>query len=359
LSSYKAIDLGDISIYHSGDITWAEAGQSILFSRTVSGLTNIWKYSFGDRSMSQITYGAGADYSPMPDPGGKGIFFVNGKFSGSLTVYNANSKVSSDITSSEDATLPVISPNGKHVAYITLPTLQNRQVWVSDIDGSKKVKVAVGDLATGRWAPDNFHLTFFDQVTGSGAKINIVGADGSGLRQLPQKGTWISDSVWSPDQKFLYVSNWTGSNFEIWKWSVDGSTSEKITENCCRATSGDPSGKYLLGAIASGQKAGVYELSVADKKCIPLLPGVETVIVNFARNGKSFLYAIASGAEVTIYRQAWEDGKLVGLPQVALKVPFAFPLFSNGNTYDFSKDLATIVYRRPGGHADLYLLSQK
>ena len=31
----------------------------------------------------------------------------------------------------------------------------------------------------------------------------------------------------------------------------------------------------------------------------------------------------------------------------------------NGYAYDFSPDLSTIVYARPGGHADLYLLSQK
>ena len=52
--------------------------------------------------------------------------------------------------------------------------------------------------------------------------------------------------------------------------------------------------------------------------------------------------------------------KTHGSPQVALKVPFAFPLdYANGNAYDFSGDLSTIVYARPSGHADLYLLSQK
>jgi len=40
-------------------------------------------------------------------------------------------------------------------------------------------------------------------------------------------------------------------------------------------------------------------------------------------------------------------------------VPFAFPLAYIGNAYDFSRDLSNIVYMRPGGHADLYLLSQK
>ena len=85
-----------------------------------------------------------------------------------------------------------------------------------------------------------------------------------------------------------------------------------------------------------------------------------TFSANFARDGKSFLYAVASRGEVTIYRQPWKDGKTIGAPQVALKVPFAFPLiYAGSNAYDFSRDLSTIVYARPGGHADLYLLSQK
>jgi len=63
-----------------------------------------------------------------------------------------------------------------------------------------------------------------------------------------------------------------------------------------------------------------------------------------------------------MYRQPWKDGKVIGTPQVALKLPFTFPLYygsSYGSSYDFSHDLSTIVYARPGGHADLYLLSQK
>jgi len=38
---------------------------------------------------------------------------------------------------------------------------------------------------------------------------------------------------------------------------------------------------------------------------------------------------------------------------------FGQAFYLGGNAYDFSKDLSTIVYAHPGGHADLYLLSQK
>ena len=71
------------------------------------------------------------------------------------------------------------------------------------------------------------------------------------------------------------------------------------------------------------------------------------------------MYAVPSRHDVTIYRQPWQDGKLIGQPQVALKLPFAFPLVAGGNAYDFAPDLSVVAYARPGGHADLYLLSQK
>jgi Tol biopolymer transport system component len=87
LTSHEAVDLGEMPAGSGGDPAWAEPWNSILTSRTVLGLTNIWKYSLQDRSLTQITFGTGIDYSPMPDPDGKGIYFLNGRPSGSLTAY--------------------------------------------------------------------------------------------------------------------------------------------------------------------------------------------------------------------------------------------------------------------------------
>jgi serine/threonine protein kinase/Tol biopolymer transport system component len=355
LTKHEAVDLGEISAKY--DFAWAEPGKSVLFSRTVNGLTNIWKYSLKDRALTQITFGTGPDFAPMPDPGGKGIYYVNGKSSGFLTAYHVHSKESTDIVS-ESASQPIISPDGKRVMYVTLPAPQRSELWVSDIDGGNKVKIATGEnLGTGSWAADNSHLSFTE-----GAKAYIVAADGSSLRQLPPTGgTFIGGAVWSPDQTSIYVSTWekTGTTFDIWKWNVDGSDAERFVDNCGFAADADPSGRYLLGAVFSGEMVGIYEVSISERKCIPLLPGHLTFSVTAARDGKSFLYAVASRGEVTIYRQPWKDGKLIGASQVALKVPFVFPLEYNGNAYDFSRDLSTVVYARPGGHADLYLLSQK
>jgi dipeptidyl aminopeptidase/acylaminoacyl peptidase len=244
--------------------------------------------------------------------------------------------------------------------YVTFPISEKVELWTSDIDGGNKVKIATaeareGALLTLNWAPDNFHLSF-----SQGSKLFIVGADGSGLRQLPSMaGMTISNAVWSPDQKTIYVSaaeNAQWYTHTIWKWS-DGANPEKLVEGCSYAYDIDPGGKYLLALFDFGEKTGVYEVPISERKCIPLLPGV-TSGASFAPDGKSLLYGVASRGEVAIYRQTWKDGKVIGTPQVAVKLPFVFPLIYGGS-YDFSRDLSTIVYARPGGHADLYLLSQK
>ena len=359
LISHKATDLGAVS--GNTDVVWAEPGKAVLFSRNVSGLTNIWKYNL-DGTLTQITLGAGPDYSPMPDPAGKGIYYVNGKSSGFLTTYHVHSKESKDIAS-DDATQPEISPDGKRVMYTTLPAPNRNELWVSDIDGDNTVKLATGEiLKTATWAQDNFHLAFVNAGANEEDKAYVVGADGSGLRQLLRTENTIWNVVWGRDQKSIYVSGPEKASqiLTVWKWNVDGSNPEKFVENCCIVYDADPSGQYLLGVVPKGETAGIYEVSISDRKCVALLPGVATFTVAFARDGESFLYAVPSRAEITIFRQAWRDGKIIGAPQVALKVPFTFPLgYATGNAYDFSKDLSTIVYARPGGHADLYLLSQK
>ena len=358
LTTHEAVDLGEMLGF--GDVTWAEPGNSILFSREVDGLTNIWKYGLRDRSLTQITFGTGDDYSPMPDSGGKGIYYVNGRASYSLTAYHVHSKQSIDIVP-DGATQPIISRDGKRLMYVTFPVSGKVELWTSDTHGGNKVKITTGeareeDLLTLNWAPDSFHLSF-----SQGSKLYIVGADGSGLRQLPSmEGMIISNAVWSPDQKSVYVSAVEGPEFTntIWKWS-EGSNPEKLVQKCGFAYDIDPAGKYLLALFNYfGEKARVYEVPLSERKCISLFPAATNGAI-FAPDGKSLLYALASPREVAIYRQPWRDGKVTGESQVALKLPFKFPLHY-GNESDFSPDLSTIVYMRPVyGQADLYFLSQK
>ncbi|HXZ13614.1 MAG TPA: protein kinase [Candidatus Sulfotelmatobacter sp.] len=358
VSSHSASQLGELA--SNSDVAWADPGKTIVFSRTAGGLTNLWQYNLDDHSLTQITSGPGPDISPMPDPTGKGIYYVNGKSSGFLTVYHVNSNESADIET-ENVTQPVLSPDGKRVMYLTMPEKGRSEIWVSEIDGGKKVKLASSArLASGTWSPDGTHVSFAEN-SGTDGKQYVVEADGKALRHIPLSADFVLGSVWGTDSNTLYVAGLTKapSKFVTWKATADGSEVEPFLEGCGVITDATPDSRYLLALHSRGEAAGIYEISLADKKCLTLVPGVTTLSAVFAADGKSFLYAVASRGEVTIYRQPWRDGRLAGPVQEALKVPFAFSLTYGGTSYAIARDLSTIVYARPGGQADLYLLSQK
>ncbi len=343
------------------DYVWDEPGKSLLFSRTVNGLTNIWRYTLADRTLTQVTSGPGSDFSPMPDPVSGGLYYVNGKTSGALTVYRVRSKDFTDVVT-EDATQPSLSRDGKRVMYVTRPEMGRREVWASGLDGSNRIRLATGsDLTTGFWSPDGSLLSFVENEAEGKGQTYIVAPDGSGLRELALPAAATDSEAWASDGKALYVTGYEKSSLEqiTWKVGLDGNKVETLPNVCGFVWDASADGNYLLSSRVTGKQVGIYEYSLREHKCTELLPGILTFSVYLAPDGQSFLYPVASRGEVMIYRQGWRDGKLVGTAHVALKVPFAFNLFYHGNAYDFSRDLSTIVYARPGGQADLYLLSQK
>ena len=118
-------------------------------------------------------------------------------------------------------------------------------------------------------------------------------------------------------------------------------------------------GKFLLISMPYGGNPGILELSLSNRKCTQLVPNVTTFVTRFGLDRKSVLYTVSSRGEVILYRVPWSDGRVTGTPQTVLKLPFAFAQSFSGNAWDVARDLSKIVYVRPGGQFDLYLLSQK
>ena len=341
-------------------IVWAVPGKSVLFSRTIEGVTNIWEYNLSDGGFRQVTSGAGPDLSPMPDPAGKRIYFVNGKRIGALAVYSNSKKQSVDLIT-EEATQPVLSSDGRRLAYVTVSSNEQQELWVSDIDGKNRVKLSTGvSLGTLSFSADGSQFAFADVETGT-QRVYMASSDGRAVRQVQWPGVAAWWATWSPDGRNFYLSGSEKDSTKAitWRMSGDGSNAEKLVQNCGLAMDISLDGEFLFAVSSLEEQGGISQISIADRTCTALRPGLKTPIVHISADGKSILYLEALRGETTIYRQPWRDGKLSGPPQPAVRLPFAFHQSYLGNAYDFSKDLSTVVYSRPGGHADLYLLNQR
>lgn len=370
-TSFQRLDLSTHRIERLGDLpdtssytSWATPGKSLYVSRKVNGITNIWEFSLQDHAVKQVTFGPGSDKHPMPDPSGRGIYFINGRSAGALTLYRVASKQFFDIVTM-DATQPTLSTDGRLLTYITIAEGGGRQgegdLWISDLTGSNRLKLTSGriGLETLSFSNDATKFLFGDR-TDEGQRLYVINIDGTHLRQLPSPAYVIGFAIWEPGDQSIIVGGSDKDNRTDKNWRVflDGSPPVPLFEGCGEAVDFSPDHKFLINTVLWGEKPGLYQYSLADKKCATLKPGITTYLANFSADGKSFLYSLVLHGETVIYRQPWRNGTPIGSPVPALKIPFALREFHNGNAFVVSRDLSSIVNTRPGGQDDLYLLSQ-
>jgi len=361
LDTLASQQIGKVSGSPTG-LVWGDPGKTLLCSRTVNDVTNIWEYRLADHSLMQRTSGAGPDLSPMP-ASGKGLYYVNGRRSGVLTTYNTQTKRSQDIVN-ELATQPVPSWDHRFVAYVTLSGhAQQGDLWVANVDGSNRTKLASGTaLTTLAFSSDSTRFWFGDVENGSD-RLFVIRTDGTGLHQIPLFDTKINWGTASPDPNFFYLggNEKDRTKITVWKVSTEG-TVEKVGGDCGATWDTSPDGRFLLSSLEGFDTrgtGGIAEMDLVNHTCTNLIPDAETLVVHFSSDGRSILYLTPARDGATIYRIPWHDGKLTGPAQVAVKLPFAFRLGFSGNGYEFTKDLSTVIYARPGGQADLYLLRQE
>jgi serine/threonine protein kinase len=365
VSTHQLTNLAELTST-SGFTSWATPGKSLYVTRRTNGISNLWEFSLADHSLKQITFGPGPDHSPMSDPNGKGLYFINGRSSGTLTLYRAPTRQFSDIVN-EDATQPVLSADGLHLVYITIPEPGKTEMWVSDLTGNNRLKlISSGEtLETLAWSNDATKFLFSD---GNGANKNgtdralfVIDADGKNLRQLPWRGSFVGFSVWEPGDQSIILGGLDTNNHttQSWRLFLNNAPPVHISDDCGMAADLSPDQQFIIGTSIWGENSGLYQYSFATRKCATLKSGIATYLAMYSSDGKSYLYSLASHGETTIFRQPWRNGTPIGSPVPALKLPFVLREDYNGNAFMVSRDLTSIVYARPGGHDDLYLLSQK
>jgi serine/threonine protein kinase/Tol biopolymer transport system component len=341
--------------------TWATPGKSVYLSRKVNGIVNIWEYSLEDHSFKQITNGTGPDSSGMADPNGKGVYFVNGKSAGTLTLYRFASKQFSDIVN-EDATQPEFSNDSRLISYLTYPEPSKDELWIADLMTNNRLKIATSSgnyLETLGFSNDDKKY-LYSEVVGDQMQLFLIDTDGTHQQKVPWSGEYVGFAMFDSGDQSIILGGYAKDRRtpKNWRIFLDGSPSVLLSENCGMAVDVSADHNFLIGTVIWGENPGIYQFSLADKKCTTLKSGIATYLAMFAADGKSFLYSLASHGETTIWRQPWRNGTPVGSPVPALKLPFALREDYSGNAYSVAPDLSAVVFARPGGYDDLYLLTQ-
>lgn len=166
--------------------------------------------------------------------------------------------------SSKGAARPALSPDGKWLAFNS--TEQQEHLFVVGADGSGLRQLTHGDHRNRgpRWSPDGKQLAFFSTRSGDW-EIWTVEVDGGGLRQVTAlAGQNVAWPVWSPDGKVLAYTIFGVNTFlvEAGKpWTAQSPRKlPPMTEpaQLFNGWSWSPDGRMLAGFLNRGDGIAIY-----------------------------------------------------------------------------------------------------
>jgi TolB protein len=139
------------------------------------------------------------------------------------------------LTEGEDDLVPILSPDGTQVAFMSARRDGNHEIYVVNTDGSnlKRLTTNKGEDLTPSWSPDGTKILFMSDMLGPGDPgklyISVMNADGSNPHPLTKsKGMGPS---WSPDGSQIAFVTGKNSISYLNVMKADGTHAQIIKTN--------------------------------------------------------------------------------------------------------------------------------
>ena len=240
---------------------WSPDGGTIAFNSDRAGEMNLWLHSLADRSVKQLTRGAGGDFQPTWSPDGRTIAFFSSR-AGNADVWTVAVDTGELRQLTREPSLdinPFFSPDGTQIAFQS-DQGGHLEVWAMAADGTGRralTSVGVGGHFL-RFRPDGSRVVFRCQCGGKPQvmEVPIGGGEPTPLREVAggshlslspagslimdvvgHRALWVSPltagrpakvfefpdpdvrvdyPVWSPDGRWVVFDRYRPEGGDIW-----------------------------------------------------------------------------------------------------------------------------------------------
>ena len=295
VTGQTAINLTKDSPTNETTPAFSPDGETIAFRSTRDG-GGIFLMGRTGESVRRLTNGG---FHPAWFPDGKSIVYASGEgppgpenrtaFSEIWTVSMDGGEPRRLIAG--DAVQPRVSPNGRRIAYWSMPTdpasqrfsssdqPANRDIWTVDLEGGKPVKVAAHDANDWNpvWSPDGRWLYFLSNRSGSMGLWRVAIDEASGVTRgdpqpLATPAWYVADFSLSADGAIgVYSSMIVTNNVARAVFDPDTATIKGDVEMLTSGTNdfvyldATKDGRFVALTTSSRTREDLYVLTVADR----------------------------------------------------------------------------------------------
>lgn len=220
--------------------SWAK--NRIVFGAGAAGTreSDIFIINQDGSNLTQLTKNAGRNATPVLSPDGKRIAFISNRDGEKMQIYVMNADGSGASRLTKDSAIafynPQFSPDGKRIVYYSEKGDKKDQIWVMNPDGSNQILLTnhIGHNIFPSFLPDGKKIVFAssnretksDGTVLEGNYLYTINSDGSNLTKIPGINSYFAQ--FSPDgKKIAYIAG-KFPETAIYIANADGSGAMKV-----------------------------------------------------------------------------------------------------------------------------------
>ena len=138
------------------------------------------------------------------------------------------------------------------------------------------------------WSPDGKEIALYSRVQDK-SQIFVIGADGTGLRQITSGEANHFFPRWSKDGRWIYFSSNTSGSTQLWKIPREGGVPVQITRGGGFAALESADSKWLYYTKTEATDSGLWKLPLAGGEEVQVIPSVHLHNFDIVSDGYYFL----------------------------------------------------------------------
>ena len=251
------------------EISISSEKEKIVFVTNRDGNAEVYTMNTDGTQLRNISNNDSLDYSPYW--GLQGEIYFYSKRDGNAEIYKTDTLGSNPIRLTHHPAadvLPVPSPDGSTIVFMSERDSLSRNVYIMNSDGSNVKALTQNDTyeESPNWSPDGKKILFTRQLRdatdtthAANGEIHMMDWDGNNVQRLTYKDGYDSGAEFSPDGTKIAFYGAQENQWDLYIMDANGSNLVNVTNDAieCYSPSWSPDGNWLV--YTAGEK-GIYNL---------------------------------------------------------------------------------------------------